>query len=205
MSLLRRSAIIAAILATVVAGTAAADTNEGEPFDNSIAAGRILWTDPTSGTAYEAEVSVWRDHLADAVRGSMSFYLEGNPQACDELGVFWVDATGSGAGATYAAKNNHSTASGSATVSGAEMTILGCGDEVVGPTRTFSIALDLTATGRTDRTNGRSVEVTEDGTKVTRHYAAAFAPAAGTIVVDGVSHEAFDARIGSTSMTVRSR
>jgi hypothetical protein len=163
-----------------------------------------LWTDPTSGIAYEAQVQVGVDKLTRARKASMSFARVIEEDNCNNWSFFRVEAA-AGASVAFTGRNNLASASGSGTVSGAEVSVDGCDIEAIGPLRTFDVAIDLTATSRVDRDPFRSVDDLEDGTRITRHYRSTYAQAIGTVTVDGVTYELLDASISNESLAVRIR
>jgi hypothetical protein len=206
MARVRISIVLALVFSLLAVGAVVADTVEPtDPYDETMATAWFLWTDSTSGIEYEAQVSVGVDELTDTPKASMIFARVIEEESCNNWSFFRVEAAASGAGVAFAGRNNLASASGSGTVSGAEIMRDGCDVETVGPLRTFDVSIDLTATSRVSRDQFRSVDELEDGTKITRHYRSTFAQAVGMVSVDGVTYQLLDASISNQSLAVRIR
>ena len=201
MHRLVRAATAASILAVTFSTAAMADTGEPTtPYDRFTASAFGLWTDPTDGTTYDVGIEITNETVSGD-RTALFSYRSYDPTYVCDIGdpadpdddtvgrALSIQATAT-SGIQITIGDRLSSAAASATVTGQERWEDECEQSGTGATRTFQIALSISATTPIARSKDRTVEVLADGTKIVRNYALLMRSAVGSFSVDGVRSDA---------------
>lgn len=204
------------LLGSLVVGTVAADTGEPtEPYDRTTASAFAPWTDPSTGTVYDVGVEFTTEAIS-GTRTALFVFSSFDPTFVCDIGdpadpeddlagrTFSFEGMAADADVAIVIGSRLSSAAASAVVTGQETWVDECGTTTTGATRSFAIALEMAATGATDRGRARTTEVLPDGTQILRTYTSATRSSTGTLTIDDADIAA-QGSIYHQTMAIRTR